>query len=117
MEIAHDVGRGTWATDWNGCDNSGGGAWSGGLSLGHERPMTDSAPIDDDVFAEAVRKIARPNWHIWSKLIEGAQAQAALAIREREEMAAELATLKQRHQKIAAHVAALSALIEPERKP
>ena len=55
----------------------------------------DSTPIDDGVFAEAVRKGTR-NWDIWSKLIEGAQAQAALAIREREEMAAELAELKQR---------------------
>ena len=79
--------------------------------------MTDSHILDDSVFAEAVRKAAPRNWDIWSKLIEGAQAQAALAIREREEMAAELATLKQRQQKIAAHVAALVALTEPERKP
>ena len=79
--------------------------------------MTDSTPIDDEVFAAALRTVATHNWDIWTKIIEGAQAQAALAIREREEMAAELATMKQRQQKIAAHVAALGALIEPEEKP
>lgn len=80
--------------------------------------MTDSTPLDDSVFEDAVRKIKqRDNWDLWSKLVEGAQAQAALAIREREEMAAELAVLKQKLQKIKAHVAALGALTEPETKP
>jgi hypothetical protein len=79
--------------------------------------MTDSHLLDDSVFAEAVRKVAPRHWDIWSKLVEGAQAQAALAIREREEMAAELATLKQKHQKIRGHVIALALLTEPETKP
>lgn len=77
----------------------------------------DSTPIDDDVFAAAIRVVSTRNWDIWTKLIEGAQAQAALAIREREEMAAELAELKQKQQKIKAHVASLGALTETEEKP
>lgn len=78
--------------------------------------MTDYTPSDDSVYAAAVRKAAPRHWDIWTKLIEGAQAQAALAIREREEMAAELATMKQKHQKIAVHVAALVMLTETEKK-
>ena len=80
--------------------------------------MTDASfPIADSELEYVIGKVAPRNWDVLAKLVEGAQAQAALAIREREEMAAELATLKQRHQKITAHVAALSALIETERKP
>lgn len=58
--------------------------------------MTDSIITNDSVFAEAVRKIAPRHWDIWTKIVEGAQAQAAIAIREREEMAAELAKIKQK---------------------
>lgn len=67
--------------------------------------MIDSTSIDDAIFEAPVRKVAKTNYDIYTKLIEGAQAQTALAIREREEMAADLATTKQK-------LAALRLLID-----
>ncbi len=53
-------------------------------------------PIDDDVFANAVRKVAPRSFDIWSKLLAGAYAERDLFERKCEELATELAELKQR---------------------
>lgn len=50
----------------------------------------------EPIFEDAIRKVAPGSSQIYSKLIIGLQAQADLAERKCEEMAAELATLKQR---------------------
>jgi hypothetical protein len=57
--------------------------------------MTNLTPVDDAIFEAAVHKVAPRPWDRYTKIIEGAQARAILAERERDEMAAELATMKE----------------------
>lgn len=58
--------------------------------------MTDLNPVDDSIFEAAVHKVAPRPWDRYTKIIEGVQARAMLAERERDEMADELAKMKQR---------------------
>lgn len=63
-----------------------------GVNLSEEIGLT---PLPDAVFESAVRAVAPRKFDIWKKLLIGAYARTDLAERQRNELAAELAELKQ----------------------